>query len=57
MIDLLFFQQEEAGEPSVSVNEDNEETSGECLCMRVYVYVYVYVCARVREFASVRFCV
>ena len=50
---MLSYQQEEAGKPSVSVNEDNEEKSGECLCMRVYVYLnecmYVRVCVCARE--------
>ena len=39
---FLFYLQEEEGEPSVAVNEDNEDTSGECLCM----YVDMCVCAR-----------
>ena len=45
MIDLLSYQQEEAGEPSVSVNEDNEGTSDEYM---VCVYVYMYACMYVR---------
>ena len=60
MIDLLSYQQEEAGEPSVSVNEDNEGTSDEymvCVCMYMYMYICMHACMCECVFARVGVCV